>query len=167
MAGSPDACAACRALISAFSTNVMPVSATGPTPAASCAIRSNPRPSSSAAISASLPGLPVATIQRSGIATAPQGLRLRLERPADAALGEREKPVQFAAVKGVPLGGTLDLDVAARLVHDHVHVRLRLGVLRIVEVEHWDAAIDADGHRGDLTVYRVALEVAPLQLLRR
>ena len=58
------------------------------------------------------------------------------------------------------LGGALDLDEAARVVHYDVHVCLGFRVLLIVEVEDRHALEDADGDRGDLAVNRIARDLA-------
>src|SRR5690606_22322776 len=122
IAGSPVARAACRALINAFSANVSAGSSAGATPSSACVTSSRRGPSSSARISASLPGLPVATTQRRGPRPGqligvslrlPGGAagrvagscledgRLRFEQLSDALLGEAEQLVQLVALEGM------------------------------------------------------------------
>src|SRR2546421_3383811 len=67
----------------------------------------------------------------------------------DAPLGEPEQLVEPLPGERILLGRRLHLDEAAVAGHDDVHVRVRVRVLRVVEVEHRDAADDTDGDRGN------------------
>src|SRR5947209_5874232 len=67
----------------------------------------------------------------------------------DAPLGEPEQLVEPLPGEGILLGRRLHLDEPAVTGHDDVHVGVRGRVLRVVEVEHRDAADDTDGDRGD------------------
>jgi hypothetical protein len=60
----------------------------------------------------------------------------------------------------VAFRGALHLDEPFRVVHHDVHVRLGLGVFRVVEVQDRDAVDDSDRQRRDLPVNRIALELA-------
>ena len=61
------------------------------------------------------------------------------------------------------LGSALYLDESAAAVHDHVHVRFRVRIFGVVQVEHRCAAVDAHGHGRDLAVEWVRAYGPPLQ----
>src|SRR5205085_12220523 len=77
------------------------------------------------------------------------GLLLESCELLDAPLGEPEQLVEPLPGEGILLGRRLQSDEAAVAGHDDVHVRVCGRVLRVVEVEHRDAADDTDGERGD------------------
>ena len=138
-AGRPVASAAARALISALSANVSPVSGGSSTLVGqrhdACAAR-RIRPNS-----LSLCALRVASTSSIGCSArvdagqAADGLGLRLAELLDAGLGEREQVVERGARERRALGRRLHLDEAAVAGHDDVGVDLGGRVLRVVEVE--------------------------------
>ena len=72
-----------------------------------------------------------------------------------AALGERQQGIQLVAAERMALGGALQFDEAATVVHHHVHVGVAVAVLGVVEVEHRHAAIHPGRHRRDRADDRV------------
>ena len=76
----------------------------------------------------------------------------------DAFLREREQRVEFFATERMAFGRALQFDEAAAVVHDDVHVGVARAVFGVVEIEHRNAAIDADGNRRDRAVHRIALD---------
>ena len=58
----------------------------------------------------------------------------------------------------VLLGGRLHLDDVAGAGHDEVRVRVGAGILRIVEIEHRDALVDAARDRRDVIAQRLGLD---------
>src|SRR5690606_2409089 len=116
-AGNPVTRAAWRALSSAFSTNVSPVSSTSSTPSSPCGTSCTALPSSNARSSASLPALALARTRRgagwSGTAgSGAQRSALGVEQLPDALVGQPQQGVQFLAAERVAFGGALQLDEA-------------------------------------------------------
>ena len=72
-----------------------------------------------------------------------EGPALERDELADAALGQAEELIEAVASERHLLGGTLYLHEGAGPGHDHVHVDLGRGVLRVVEVEGRLALHDA------------------------
>ena len=99
-----------------------------------------------AAISRSLPGLPVAMTIRSIMLTANAAGQPAIARVLGGILNDEfgecrslaspSSASNSSATERVPFGGSLYLDKAAGVVHDDVHVRFRLGVLGVVEIEY-------------------------------
>ncbi len=69
--------------------------------------------------------------------------------------GQVQQRIELVAPECMTLGRALNLDECDRVLHDHVHVRLRRRVFRVIEIEHRDAVPDADGYRRDLAVQRI------------
>ena len=65
------------------------------------------------------------------------------------------------ATERVAFRRALDLDEPTGVVHHHVHVGLRLGVLGVVEIQHRLSLADAHRDRRDRTVDRVAAGASP------
>ena len=63
---------------------------------------------------------------------------------------EGQERVEIGAAEGGPLGGPLDLDEAPLAVHDQVHVRVGLAVLRVVQVQDRHPRVDPHRDRRDL-----------------
>ena len=133
--------------------------------------RATPTCASSARISASLPALPVATIQRSappgsdtkgGGSAAHGGEREGLEarQLADPVPGKRGHGEELLGREGPLLRRPLHLDEAPTARGDDVHVDLGARVLLVGEVEHHLAAHDADGDGRHRIAKGIALEVA-------
>src|SRR5580658_4167158 len=158
IAAAPLAAAAWRALSKAFAANVVPVSSGAVTPSAPCATGATAKSASSAWNSRSFPGLAVAITRLLSAA----GALLCFMQPRNALRGEVQQSIELMAAKRVPLGGTLYLDEGAARVHHHIHVRLGVRVLGIIEVENRDAAKNPNGHRRDLAVDRIRAQRAPL-----
>src|ERR1700688_1803972 len=148
MAAARAALAACRALSSAFSRKLVPVSSGAAMPRSPCGMTSNGRPPSNSRNSRSLPGLPEAMTSRSRRARTELGGM----QPGDALGGEIQQLIEFVAPECVAFGGTLNLDECTAAVHDHVHIGLGVRILRVVQIEHRRAAVDAHGNGGDLAV---------------
>src|SRR5215212_2728113 len=142
IAGRFVASAAARALISAFSSNVSPVSGGSSTSSGS---GSRSTSGSRRWNSRSLWALRVASTTAAAMARSflpASGLGLHLAQPFDPVRGEREQLVEVGAAERRALGGGLDLDEAAIAGHDHVGVDLRGRVLGVVEVEQRGAVDD-------------------------
>src|SRR5258705_13942416 len=147
-AGNPAA-EACRAFSSALSSKVWPVSAMLTIPNADCSTSSKPRGSSSAANSRCLPGLVVASTTRTALAPlALQCLGLQRAQLADSGDRKIEQRVELVAPEGMALGRALHFNERAAVVHHHVHVGLRLGILAVVQIQHRLAPHDADRYGG-------------------
>src|SRR4051794_40728590 len=154
------AAAAARALISAFASNVSPVSG-------GSSISSGSGSSSTSGSrrwnSRGLWALRVASTTAAAMARSflpAGGLGLHLAQPLDPVRGEREQLVEVGAAERRALGGGLDLDEAAVAGHDHVGVDLRGRVLGIVEVEQRGAIDDPARDRGDRAGQRELGELA-------
>src|SRR5690348_9232299 len=149
-AGKPDTRAACRALMRAFSRKVPPVSGGESMPSALCAMSSRPSGARIAFSSLSLPALPLARtafMSRTrplSSSCALQCLCLQRKQPLDAGGRQGEHGIELVPMKGMALGGTLQLDEGAAAAHHHVHVGLGLRVLTIVQVQHRLPAYDTD-----------------------
>ena len=157
IAGAPVASAAARALISAFSSNVSPVSGGSSTASGS---GSSGASGSSRWNSRSLWALRVARTSRAMPCGYPVALAWTARRPSMPALGQGEELVEVRARERRALGGRLDLDEAAFAGHDDVGVDLRARVLRVVEVEQRLAVDDAAGDGGDRAGERQRGELA-------
>ena len=157
-ASSPVAAASARALSSAFSSKVVPVSSTPvswPTTSTS-----GPR---MCWTSSTLWALPVASSTRIS-AAAGGSLTISCCRAmisVDARLGQAEQRVELGAGVGRALGGALHLDEAAERGHHHVHVDLGPAVLDVGQVEHGHAVDDADGDGGAERRERVGRDRCP------
>ena len=81
---------------------------------------------------------------------------MQLDEGRDAVARQLQHRIELDAAERMALRRALDLDEPAGVVHHHVHVGLRLGVLRVVEIQHRLALVDADRHRRDRTVDRIA-----------
>jgi len=68
--------------------------------------------------------------------------------------------------EGVSFGGTLHFDETAAVVHHHVHVGVAVRILGVIEVEHGEAVVNADRHRGDGAEDGVALDRVALRQRR-
>src|SRR5450631_3096728 len=159
MAAARAALAACRALSSAFSRKLVPVSGGAAMPRSPWAMTSNGKPASNSRSSRSLPGLLEAMTSRSRRART----ELRGMQPGDALGDEIQQLVEFMAPKRVAFGSALNLDECAAAVHYHVHIGLRIRILRVVQIEHRRAAVDAHGHGGDLAMQGICVQHAPFQ----
>src|SRR6478735_7264969 len=154
-AGWPVAAATARALSSAFSWKLRPVSATSGTSGnSSTPTRSTASPASARIrlSSTTLCALRVArtTVGRDATArSAREGRALERGQVGAAAGGEVEQRVEHLAVKRLGLGGALDLDEAAVAGHDDVHVGVGAHVLLVVQVEARLTVDDADRDRGN------------------
>src|SRR2546423_1117648 len=145
---------ACRALMSAFSTKLKPVSSASGTSSSFWASNSTPHPASTARISRSLPALLLArTI-----------LRMRLSRKRfvldfddlpDAVRSKRQHGIEFVRAEGVTFGRALHLDEGTGIIHDDVHVGFGGRVLLIIKIEHRHALVDADRHRCHRAIDRI------------
>src|SRR5579859_260044 len=151
MAAACAAPAAWRALSSAFSRKLVPVSSGEAMPRSPCAMTSKGKPASNSRNSRSLPALLEAMTSRSRRARTELGGM----QPGDALGGEVQQLIEFVAPKRVALRSALNLDEGAAAVHHHVHVGFRIRILRVVQIEHRRAAVDAHGNRGDLAVQRI------------
>src|SRR4051812_12281941 len=161
IATCPVAAAAARALISAFSSKVVPVSGGSTTSSGSGSTRCG---ASSGSNSRSLCALRVertssTVLGRSGDRGAECCL-LGLAQPLDPGGAEGEQVVERGARERRALGGGLDLHEAAVAGHHHVHVDLGGGVLGVVEVEHRRALDHAHRHGRDRLVERYRAERA-------
>src|SRR6202795_4080396 len=159
MAAARAALAAWRALSRAFSRKLVPVSSGAAIPRSPCAMTSNGKPASSSRSSRSLPGLPEALTSRSRRACTELGGM----QPGNALGGEIQQLIEFVAPKRVAFCGALNLDECAATVHDHVHIGLRIRILRVVQIEHRRAAVDAHGNGGDLAVQGIRIQRTLLQ----
>jgi hypothetical protein len=56
----------------------------------------------------------------------------------------------------------LDLDERTAVVHDDIHVGFGLGVFRVVEIQHRDAADNTNRNGGHLSMQRVRRDQAAL-----
>src|SRR3981189_3278547 len=111
-------------------------------PRSPCAMTSNGQPPSNPRNSRSLPKLPEAMTSRSRRACTELGGM----QPGDALGGKIQQLIQFVAAKRVAFCGALNLDECTAAVHDHVHIGFRIRILRVVQIEHRRAAVDADGN---------------------
>src|ERR1700681_1268437 len=105
---------------------------------------SNGKSASNSRNSRSLPGLPVA--MTSGLRRASlRGACTELSgmQPGDTLCREVQQLIEFVAAKRVSFGGALDLDERAAAVHHHIHIRFRVRILRVVQIEHRRAAVDS------------------------
>src|SRR5579862_1288956 len=133
------------ALMRAFDSYVSPVSSGQPSATSGSIVQ----PGRSRSNSRALWALREASVAcRSGEGNG-GGLGLALADGGNARLGEGEQLVERLARERVALRGRLHLDEPAVAGHDDVHVRVRVRVLGVVEVEERDAVDDADGHRRD------------------
>src|SRR5262249_16154405 len=162
-AGSPAAVQAASAFRGALAASLSAPSST----AVSMLSRSRPHPARSSRYSVSLPGLPDAIRSRGVV------VRCRSAKRGDCPLlvgdqltnpfrRESQQGVQVLAAEGFLLGGGLQLDEAAVVRHDHVHVRVGEKVLGVVEVEPGLTVNDADADCGYEAPDRVAVEHARL-----
>src|SRR5688572_24373787 len=153
IAGNPERRAALRALISAFSRKVLPVSGGASMPKSDWRARLQPRPDSNSENSRSLPGLPLASTTRMSTTSAASGSRaylgLQLEQLRDALGREVEQRIELVAAERMAFGRALHLDEATTVVHDDVHVGLGAGVLGVVEIDDGHAVADANRDRRD------------------
>src|SRR6185312_463996 len=174
-AGRPVYAAIARALSSALSANVLPVSATSGTPGNSSRPTSSPAKPVSARMrlsSATLCAFLVASTTRrcrggyggssprtlaatEGLGL--QGYVLQAGQLRAAGRAQVEQAVQQRAGKRLALGGALDLDEVPGPGADHVHVGLRRRVLLVAEVEPRLPVDDPDGDGGDRGDQRAAL----------
>src|SRR5579862_5814967 len=128
------------ALMRAFDSYVSPVSSGQPSATSASIVQ----PGRSRSNSRALWALREASIAcRSGEGNG-GGLGLALADGGNARLGEGEELVERLARERVALRGRLHLDEPAVAGHDDVHVRVRVRVLGVVEVEERDAVGDAD-----------------------
>src|SRR6185437_3290970 len=185
-AGRPVKAAIARALSSAFSSNVAPVSGTSGAPGNSSrpaslicsppsreALSSAPRIRASsrslAAFRVASTTVSAATAVTSGWVAATGGPAITPARHLAAWSarrsrdGEVEQLAEQVAAERLPLGRALDLHEVAASGADHVHVGLRGHVLLVAQVEPGLAVHDADTDRGHRGEQRVAL--GPLAVL--
>ena len=160
-AASPDAAAAWRALSSALSRKVVPVSSGVTIPKSVCGITSMSRAARSAANSRSLPALPLASTAFMGSAQRRDRLRLQREDLRQACRRQIQQGIQLMSAKGVAFGRALDFHEGAAAVHDHIHVSLGLRIFGVVQVQHRRAVAEPDRNRCDLTMQRTAVIRAP------
>src|SRR3984885_6694558 len=174
-AGSPVCAAIARALSSALSANVLPVSGTSGASGNWSRPTSSPGNPASARIrlsSATLCAFRVASTTRGRgaparelAATARLGLQRHVLQAGQFRAPGRaqvKKAVQQRAGERLALGGALDLHEVPGAGADHVHVGLGRRVFLVAEVQPRLAADDADGDRGDGGDQRAALELAAL-----
>src|SRR5579862_3373308 len=129
------------ALMRAFDSYVSPVSSGQPSATSGSIVQ----PGRSRSNSRALWALREASVAcRSGEGNG-GGLGLALADGGNARLGEGEQLVERLARERVALRGRLHLDEPTVAAHDDVHVRVRVRVLRVVEVEQRNAVHDADG----------------------
>src|SRR5690349_16299173 len=99
---------------------VRPVSSASTMPNSDCARSTCPAPARISRSSASLPALPLArTISTAPASACGERRALRLEQRVATPGRERQHRVELVAAEGVALGGALDLDEAAAVVHHH------------------------------------------------
>ena len=144
---APVACAAARALISAFSANVSPVSG-GELDLVGQRRRARRRAAAARTRAACGRCGWRARAASAALYADGGGLRPRAA-PRCPCCGEREQLVEVGARERRALGGRLDLDEAAVAGHDDVRVDLGGRVLGVVEVEQRHAVDDAARDRGD------------------
>src|SRR5438034_1147516 len=77
---------------------------------------------------------------------------------ADAGLGQREELVELRAGEGLALGSALHLDEVTGAGHDDVHVAAAGRVLRVVEVKHRRALVNANGYGAHEIPYGLLLQ---------
>src|SRR5260370_32189776 len=123
-------------------------------PRSPCATTSNGKPASNSRNSRSLPGLPEAMTSRSRCACTELGGM----QPGDALGGEIQQLIEFVAPKRVAFCSALNLDECAAAVHDYVHIGFRIRILRVVQIEHRRAAVDAHGNGGYLAMQRICIQ---------
>jgi hypothetical protein len=149
--GHPGRAAAARALPSAFSANVSPVSGGSSTSSGSatisCGAMSGPNSRTLWAL----------RVERTSL-TRPRSPPPEHPQVGDAARRELEERVEVRARQRRALGGGLDLDERALAGHDDVRVDLGGGVLAVVEVEHRRPADHAARDRRDAAGQRVGLQ---------
>ena len=146
MRRQPASRAAWRALSSAFSTKVVPVSGGGVD--AELGLRDELEAASARATPRARAACPhcrwrAPRAVRTRVASAAQrsrAPRLQLEQLRDAVRGEIQQRIELVAAEGVTFGRALHLDEAAAVVHHDVHVGLGLRILGVVEIEHRHAA---------------------------
>src|SRR5689334_8518478 len=166
-AGRPVYAAIARALSSALSANVLPVSATSGASGKSSRPTSSPAKPASARMrlsSATLCAFLVASTTRRS-ATERLGLQGRVLQTGQlraAGRAQVEQAVQQRAGERLALGGALDLDEVPGPGADHVHVGLRRRVLFVAEVEPRLPVDDPDRDGGDRGNQRAALQLAAL-----
>src|SRR3984885_6451817 len=167
-AGRPVCAAIARALSSALSANVLPVSGTSGASGNSSRPTSSPRNPASARMrfsSATLCAFLVASTTRELTATERLGLQrhvLQAGQLRTAGRAQVEQAVQQRAGERLALGGALDLHEVTGPGADHVHVGLGRRVFLVAEVQPRLAADDADGDGGDGGDQRAALQLAAL-----
>src|ERR1700730_9467649 len=167
-AGRPVCAAIARALSSALSANVLPVSGTSGASGNSSRPTSSPRNPASARMrfsSATLWAFLVASTTRELTATERLGLQRHVLQAGQLGAPGRaqvEQVVQQRAGERLALGGALDLHEVPGPGADHVHVGLGRRVLLVAEVEPRLAVDDPDGDRGDGGDQRAALQLAAL-----
>src|ERR1700757_394959 len=157
-AGKPVYAAIARALSSALSANVLPVSGTSGASGNSSRPTSSPANPASASMrlsSATLCAFLVASTTRvpacGTVVSVTKGLRLHAGQRGAAGRPQVEQAVQQGAGERLALGGALDLHEVPGAGTDHVHVGLGRGVLLIAQVEPGLAVGDPHpgrGHRG-------------------
>src|SRR6056297_2348469 len=123
----PETWAAVRALTSAFSTKLLPVSGGCLTSNSDCGLIEKPCESAMASNSVSLPAFPDATTSvRFAIVPAPsvpvQRSVPRGHQLFDTGACQVQHPVELAALKSMPFSRTLYLDKPAAVVHDDVKI---------------------------------------------
>src|ERR1700748_2470825 len=141
-AGRPVCVAMARALSSALSANVLPVSGTSGASGNSSRPTSSPANPASARMrlsSATLCAFLVASTTRGPadetIASATEGLGLEASQLGAAGRPQVEQAVKQGAGEWLALGGALDLHEVPGAGADHVHVGLGRGVLLVAQVE--------------------------------
>ena len=72
---------------------------------------------------------------------------MSVEQGADPMFGQSEQLVELSPFERAVLSRALNLDEAASVHHDHVHVRLRTRVLCVVEIKDAASTVDAHGYR--------------------
>src|ERR1700733_3238336 len=154
-AALPLADAAWRALSRALAMKLLPVSRGDGSLRSARLANSNGNPASRVRNSRSLPGFAVATMSRRGIPLSSAGLELGEMQLCNALRRKVQELIELMTAKGMAFRGALDLDERASAIHHHIHVRFRVRILGIVQIEHRRAAVNADGHRGDLAVQRI------------
>src|SRR6266571_626396 len=160
-AGRPVNSATARALISAFSANVPPVSAgwgapgKSARPARSTPMRAVAPAAKILASSAILCAFFVASTMRGAwfamrqpLSQIGEGGLLQLGQLSAAGYGQVEHPVEHRAIEGSAFRGALNFHKPAVARAHHVHVRLGDHVLLVAQVQQRLAADDADTYRG-------------------
>src|ERR1044072_7843971 len=123
MAGRAVRCAALRALISAFSRNVVPVAGGGSTPKSDCRTSVRPLLPSISENSRSFPGFPLASTTRrvdmiaSTASGGPAHLLLEVQQPRGAGGREVEQCIQLVTAEFMSFGRALPFDETSAVVH--------------------------------------------------